>query len=352
MSDKGELTHDAVALCFGSTGPLYAGYMLAGGYSWQLFFYVVFAFAVALLILAFFVVEETAYKRPKSPSTPPSPPLSDKTLDASHTEVATVIPPRKTFVQTLKPWSSIDHTQEFWIMIPRSFTYFLVPQVLWVVTSFGIYIGLGALAFNYTFPLKIQAPPYNWSATNSGLITIATFVGFLLALPFLSSSDRLAAHLTRRNNGIREAEMRLGVMLPAMLIAPAGIVVYGLAAEKNLHWVAYFFGVAMDQFGALFFFSFTLAYAVDSYQANTSEMLIAMNLGKQAISFGMGIYLLDWILQRGFAVTISGIFAALLLANNLVLLVFMACGKRIRVFMSATWLVRLHRGTVDEVEVL
>lgn len=27
----------------------------------------------------------------------------------------------------------------------------------------GIYIGLGALAFNYTFPLKITAPPYNWS---------------------------------------------------------------------------------------------------------------------------------------------------------------------------------------------
>ena len=96
-------------------------------------------------------------------------------------------------------------------MMPRSFTYFLVPQVLWVVTSFGIYIGLGALAFNYTFPLKITAPPYSWSTTNSGLITIASLIGFLLAIPFLPSSDRLAARLTRKNNGIREAEMRLGV---------------------------------------------------------------------------------------------------------------------------------------------
>ena len=172
------LTPDLVALCFGSTGPLYAGYMLAGGYSWQLFFYVVFAFAVALLIFAFFVVEETAYKRAKVPLTPPATTIeTDKQLDASHTEVASTIPPRKTFVQTLKPWSGIDHEQEFWIMMPRSFTYFLVPQVLWVATSFGIYIGLGALAFNYTFPLKITAPPYNWSHTNSGLITVATFLG-------------------------------------------------------------------------------------------------------------------------------------------------------------------------------
>jgi hypothetical protein len=59
-------------------------------------------------------------------------------------------------------------------------------------------------------------------------------------MPFLGSSDRLAARLTRKNNGIREAEMRLGVMLPAMLIAPCGVILYGLAAEHNLHWIAYF----------------------------------------------------------------------------------------------------------------
>ena len=31
----------------------------------------------------------------------------------------------------------------------------------------GLYIGLGALAFNYTFPLKITEPPYNWSEVMS-----------------------------------------------------------------------------------------------------------------------------------------------------------------------------------------
>lgn len=326
--------------------------MLAGGYSWNLYFYVVFAFAVALLIFAFFVVEETAYKRVPSATSQTSTPTKEKISTASHTEeTASSIPPRKTFAQQLKIWNGIDHEQEFWIMMPRSFTYFLVPQVLWVATSFGIYIGLGALAFNYTFPLKVTKPPYSWSQTNSGLITIATFLGFVLAFPFLSSSDRLAARLTRKNGGIREAEMRLGVMLPAMIIAPAGIILYGFAAQNNLHWVAYFFGVGMDQWGAIFYFSFTLAYAVDSYNANTSEMLIAMNLGKQAISFGMGIYLLDWILERGYAVTISGIFAAVLLANNLVLVIFMVWGKRIRIFMNKTWLARLHKKTIKSVEV-
>lgn len=139
---------------------------------------------------------------------------------------------------------------------------------------------------------------------------------------------------------IREAEMRLPILLPAMIIAPAGLLVYGFTAQRDLHWIGYFFGVAMTNWGAYFYFTITLAYAVDSYNVNTSEMLIAMNLGKQAISFGMGSFLLDWILTRGYAVVIAGIFGGVLLANNLTVLVFMLWGKKIRTFTSKSWLGR------------
>ncbi|EJT99330.1 MFS transporter [Dacryopinax primogenitus] len=358
-----------ICLCLGSTGPLYAGYMLTGGFSWRLYFYVEIAFAGALFILAFLFVEETAYKRVSSnpgtfhPSTTVQPagpsgstgsfnePSAEKIIpSAEQIEYATPnIPERKSFLQTLKPWSSIDHEAPFFMTMLRPFTYYLVPAVLWVVTTYGIYIGLGALAFNYTFPLKITAPPYNWSQTNAGLIAVASLIGYLLAAPFTFSSDRVAAYFTRKNDGVREAEMRLSVMLPAMLIAPAGLVVYGLTAEKNLHWIGYFIGVAMDQWGSYFYFSFTLAYAIDSYYANTSEMLIAMNLGKQAISFGMGIYLLNWILEHGYAVMIAGVFMAILLANNLCLLIFMFWGKRIRTWTSKTWLAGMHKATITQV---
>lgn len=218
-----------------------------------------------------------------------------------------------------------------------------------IVTFSGIYIGLGALAFNYTFPLKIVAPPYNWPQTSSGLIAVGNAVGYFLAIPLTFSSDRLAAYLTRKNNGIREAEMRLWVLFIPMLIAPAGLLLYGLTAQRNLHWMGYFAGVAMVNWSAYFYFSFTLAYAVDSYTANTSEMLIAMNLGKQAISFGMGLYLLDWILQRGYAVVIGGIFVAVLLANNLAVFIFVFFGKKIRILTSRTWLGGMHKKTAGQV---
>ncbi|KAI1412324.1 MFS general substrate transporter [Hypoxylon sp. FL1857] len=342
-----------VCLCLGTFAALPAGYMLSGGYGWRLFFYVYFAFAMLLLIMAFIFVEETSYDR-KAFAAPSSPPNDSEKegvheVESGSQQADRLVPPRKSFLQTLSLYGKIDSDVPFFTTILRSFTYFLVPQSLWVITTFGINIGLSALAFSYTFPILISSPPYNWPVTNSGLFSIAAIIGYGLAIPFTSSSDRLAAYFTKRNGGIREAEMRLGVMLPAMLIGPAGVVLYGMTAEKGLHWICFFVGGAMNYWGAYFFFSFTLAYAVDAYHANTSEMLIAMNLGKQAISFGFGLKVLTWVLESGYGEVMSGIFGGVLLANNLVLIIFMIWGKRIRSFMSRTWLARLHFRSIREV---
>lgn len=137
--------------------------------------------------------------------------------------------------------------------------------------------------------------------------------------------------------------MRLGVILPAMLVAPAGLILYGITAQNNLHWMGYFVGIGMLQWSSYFYFSFALAYAIDSHSANMSEMLIAINLGKQAISFGLSVDVLDWVLENGYAVIISGVFCAVCLANNLFVIVFMIWGKRIRTAMATSWLARLHR---------
>ncbi|KAK7973210.1 hypothetical protein PG988_007344 [Apiospora saccharicola] len=321
-------------LSIGTVAPLVSAHLLIDPWGWRLFFYVVLAFALALFVMAFLFVEESSYDRDAhmhltaaAPIEDASPSDSDKATtrvndQAPSTTTTQELPLRKPFLKTLSLKGRYDPEARFFGTMAMSFTYVLVPQVFWVITSFGIYIGLGAKV-----PATSPSAPSSASSSPS---------------PLSFSSDRLAAHLTRRNNGIREAEMRLGVMLPAMVIAPAGLILYGLTAEHNLHWMGYLMGNGMMSWGAYFYFSFALAYAVDSYNTNTSEMLIAMNLGKQAISFGLSINLLDWILERGYAVVISGIFGGILVANNLALLGFMAYGKRIRVAMTGSWLARLH----------
>jgi hypothetical protein len=232
----------------------------------------------------------------------------------------------------------------------RSLTYLLVPSTLWVITTYGIFIGLCGFSFNFVFPLKIVAPPYNWPQTSSGLHALATMVGFACAVPFLPASDLLAAKLTKRNGGIREAEMRLGVLWPAVLAAPAGQVLFGVAAERDLHWVCYFVAIGLTQWAGYWFFTVTLAYAVDSYNANLSEQLIIMNLGKQAISFGFSLELLNWILRHGYLTIIVGAFVPILVANCLMVGVFMVWGKKIRVATARSWVARFHAETVVDGE--
>ena len=138
-------------------------------------FYVLISFAVALFIFAFFVVEETSYDRKahtssnsnRNSSTSGDDSGDKEKADGRAIEQAPEIPARKTFMQTLKPWGEINPKVNMFGMMWRSFTYFLVPQVFWVVTTYGINIGLGALVFNFVFPLKVIAPPYNWSAVST-----------------------------------------------------------------------------------------------------------------------------------------------------------------------------------------
>jgi len=128
----------------GATGPLFAGYMLSAGYSWRLYFYVEAALAGALFILAIFFAEESRYRRrlPADTSPKDEAPLGSQSSEVKsdylqHMEEIPFIPPRKSFLSTLKPWNGVDRDAEFFMTALRSFTYFPVPAVFWVITTYG-----------------------------------------------------------------------------------------------------------------------------------------------------------------------------------------------------------------------
>lgn len=104
--------------------------MLSGGYSWRLFFYVEFAFAVALLIAAFFFVEESMYKR-KLVHIPDELTTTSEKVSTTEVEVAPPNTTRKSWSQQLKIWNGIDHDAPFFMTMLRCFTYLLVPSMFW-----------------------------------------------------------------------------------------------------------------------------------------------------------------------------------------------------------------------------
>src|SRR5947209_142803 len=116
---------------------MYAGFMLAGRRSWRLFFYIEAAFSGVLLIATFFFFEESAYCQSEAAQS-----LSDTPVDTEksqekrriHSASNINVPAWKTFLRTLRLCRGLGRV---FATIYRSFIYFTIPAVLWVITSYG-----------------------------------------------------------------------------------------------------------------------------------------------------------------------------------------------------------------------
>jgi hypothetical protein len=275
------LTYYTAALCLAAIAPLPAGYMLP---NWRQAYWTCAGAGAAIFVLGFFFVPETYYDRDEAlQKYSVDRVLGHEKIDTTGTKNETAhvegnplddridrietgqpIPPRKSYLQQIKPWSGINRKATFWISSVRQFSFLAYPAVLWAVIFYGIAIGIGALFISFSFPGVILAPPYSWSENASGTVTIAGFIGTLLSLPIGPLSDRFAAWKTRKNGGRREPEYRLWCLLPAMVMSPCGIIIYGLSAYYKLHWIGMFFGVAMLQSSNFHGFSIIIAYMVHS----------------------------------------------------------------------------------------
>lgn len=219
----------------GSLMPIAAGYItIDQGWRW-LWWWLAIILGVLLILFTFFY-EETKFM-PSINGTPSIVAASDvpehrksadhKPLDLEPVDsiVTTVAPPRKSYLQQLTPWTTsegsmlqlLHHTyQPFFVMAT-------IPAVLYVALLYG----LVTAAFQVSVTListYLPAPPYNFNASQVGLMGVSALVGntlgTILSSPF---SDRLILWLTRKNNGVYEPEMRLWLLLAFAPLFPAGM---------------------------------------------------------------------------------------------------------------------------------
>ena len=93
------------------------------------------------------------------------------------------------------------------------------------------------LTINLTQAQAFSTPPYNYSAQTIGLFNFAVVIGQLLGLASAGPLiDWICMLATRRNNGIREPEMRLPAMIPYILIMILGNFVVGFGYQYQWSW--------------------------------------------------------------------------------------------------------------------
>ena len=101
--------------------------------------------------------------------------------------------------------------------------------VSWSASSF--------LTVNLTQSQAFSAPPYNFSPLAIGFFNFAVLVGGIIGLVTAGPlSDWVSMRLTRRNNGIREPEMRLVTMIPFVLIMILGNFIVAFGWQQGLNW--------------------------------------------------------------------------------------------------------------------
>ncbi|KAK9487099.1 major facilitator superfamily domain-containing protein [Lipomyces starkeyi] len=137
-----------------------------------------------------------------------------------------------------------------------------------VVLALSIYM-LIAYAYLYVFFTTITAvltTRYGWSIELAGLSFIGIGCGTFFSVAAVgSTNDTLVMYLTKRNNGVREPEMRLGPMIFGSILIPASMFWYGWGVQKQIHWfplVMSFFPIGAGLLGSLIPIQ---AYLIDLY---------------------------------------------------------------------------------------
>ena len=101
--------------------------------------------------------------------------------------------------------------------------------VSWSASSF--------LTLNLTQSQVFAVPPYNFSSTTIGFFNFAISIGGILGLLTAGPlSDWISMRATRKNNGVREPEMRLPTMIPYVIIMIIGNFVVAFGYQQQWDW--------------------------------------------------------------------------------------------------------------------
>lgn len=298
-------------------GPVMSGSM-AARYGWQSFFWLetgLSAFAIVLLALTF---PETKFHRDSAKAqnanaTPGSnqPGVTEEDTREGSTEKQTpqIVdhpsdseislsflgqgrPSREQFMPFRKPdsrWKTFV-VRDTWTPVKVFFN----PIVLWA----GLMLAGPAdlvLFFNISESVIFAAPPYLFGPEGVGYVNFAFVVGALLGLatagPF---SDWVAARATRKNNGVREPEMRLPALWPFMIITILSVILGGIGYQRHWPWGHIMvWGYGFAGFSVTTVPTISITYAIDCYKPISGEIMVVATVFKNLIGFSYSYWIFN-----------------------------------------------------------
>ena len=289
-------------------GPIMAG-NIAAHHGWRSFFWLSVALTAFSTLLLVFTFPETKYHRaPDTTTTTPTAQdekisAADRQASASEDSEANSVLPAADHVGRGKPskrqFMPVQKLERNWLsFIVRDLTtpliVFFNPIIFWSALMLAGPADL-LLLFNLTESGLLGSPAYGWSPSAVGYSNFAFFVGGLVGVATAGPlSDYLARRATIKNNGIREAEMRLPALIPYVCFFIISHVVGAVGYQRLWPWeVILICGFGFSGLAVTSIPTISIAYAVDCYKPISGEIMIVGTVLKNVLGFCLSYWVFD-----------------------------------------------------------
>jgi MFS family permease len=230
-------------LSIGASGGLVISGLITINHTWRTIYQVGAALVGFVLVALLLTVPETSYSRTNDDASLALDVAGDAATTGA-TQEAQASVKKMSYVESLLVFKAAGTSENLFKMMIRPFGLIILPPVLWSALALSVTIGFlvavssnSASAFNLT---------YGFASWQVGLCYIAGVIGSLLGLPaggYLG--DKVADILTKRNNGIREPEMRLPAVMVSVITTPLALILYGVGIKYQLHWICPTIGLGL-----------------------------------------------------------------------------------------------------------
>ena len=124
------------------------------------------------------------------------------------------------------------------------------------------------MPFTQARPSTNRPPsPYNFTSSAQGLVFLSPLLGSLAGTYLCGPvADAIALHYTKRNDGLREPEMRLPVCALAACITFFGALVTALTYHYKTHWAGPVVGYGVLSAGAQMGATLAMTYSLDCHK--------------------------------------------------------------------------------------
>lgn len=238
---------------------------------------------------------------------------------------------KRTYLEKLKVIETKYNDKRPWYVIfLRPFMAIGLPAFVWGGFVYGVQVmWLSLMATTQSEFFSVA--PYNFGPAAVGDTNISCFIGTIFGTFWGGNwSDKFVAWMARRNKGILEPEFRLWFMILPAVINSAGLLMYGLGLNSQIHWILpggfgmAFMGFGMGSAGAL-----TITYALDCYPQMQSEGLVLMLFFRNMIGMGFTFAIQPWLDKDGL-VTTTWLMFMLSVVFNFSCFIFIFWGKKFR----------------------